>query len=81
MTRDALLAALTVVRALPEDLERQVSSVTVSSAELVTFTLGPRTVVWGGGEGTDRKVAILRALLRTGASVVDVSAPDTPVTR
>ncbi len=81
MTRDALLAALTVVRALPEDLERQVSSVTVSSAELVTFTLGPRTVVWGGGEDADRKVAILRALLRTGASVVDVSAPDTPVTR
>ena len=81
MTRDALLAALTVVRALPEDLERQVSAVTVSSADLVTFTLGQRTVVWGGREEADRKTAILRALLRTEATVVDVSAPDTPVTR
>ena len=81
MTRDALLAALSVLRALPEDLEREVSAVTVSSAELVRFTLGSRTVVWGGREDAERKVAILRALLPTEAAVIDVSAPDTPVTR
>jgi cell division protein FtsQ len=81
MTRDALLAALSVLRALPEDLERQVSAVTVSSAQLVKFTLGSRTVVWGGGEDAGRKVAIVRALLGTKAKVIDVSAPDTPVTR
>ena len=53
----------------------------VSSANLVTFTLGKRTVVWGGGEESVRKVAILEALLPTKAKVIDVSAPDTPVTR
>ena len=53
----------------------------MSSADLVTFTLGSRTVVWGSGEESTRKVAILRALLRTKAKVIDVSAPDTPVTR
>jgi cell division protein FtsQ len=38
-------------------------------------------VVWGGGEDSERKVAILTVLLRTPAKVIDVSAPDTPVTR
>ena len=63
------------------DLSRSVSGIRVSSANLVTFTLGSRTVVWGGGEDSARKVAILTALLRTKAKVIDVSAPDTPVTR
>ena len=57
------------------------SGIKVSSANLITFTLGSRTVVWGGGEDSARKVAILTALLRTKAKVIDVSAPDTPVTR
>ena len=73
--------ALALLDALPEDLARQVSAVRVSSANLVTFTLGKRTVVWGGGEESVRKVAILEALLPTKAKVIDVSAPDTPVTR
>ena len=57
------------------------SAVTVTSANLVRFTLGTRTVVWGGGDDAARKVAILMALLKTKASVIDVSAPETPVTR
>ncbi|MGL5816542.1 MAG: cell division protein FtsQ/DivIB [Phycicoccus sp.] len=81
MTPAALQAALTLLAALPRDLARQVTAVTVSSADLVTFRLGPRTVVWGGGEESDRKVAILRALLPMKSAVIDVSAPGTPVTR
>ncbi len=80
-TREALLAALTLLEELPPDLADQVAAVRVSSANLITFTLGRRTVVWGGGEESVRKVAILRALLATKAKTIDVSAPDTPVTR
>ncbi|MGL5865936.1 MAG: cell division protein FtsQ/DivIB [Dermatophilaceae bacterium] len=81
MTPTALQAALTLLAALPADLARQVTAVTVSSADLVTFRLGARTVVWGGGEESGRKVAILQALLPRRSAVIDVSAPDTPITR
>ncbi len=80
-TREALVSSLALLRALPPRLAADVSGIRVSSANLVTFTLGPRTVVWGGGEESPRKVAVLTALLRTKATVIDVSAPDTPVTR
>ena len=58
-----------------------VSGITVSSADLFTFTLGQASVVWGSGATRARKVAILTALLKTRPKVIDVSAPDTPVTR
>ncbi len=80
-TPEAMRTALTLLGALPEDLADDVSAVTVSSADLVRFTLGQRTVVWGGADDAERKVAIIRALLDTRAEVIDVSAPDTPVTR
>lgn len=80
-SRQALQAALTLLAELPPDLATSVSAVKVSSATLVTFTLGGRTVVWGGGEEGPRKVEILRALLTTKARTIDVSAPNTPVTR
>lgn len=80
-TREALQSALALLNALPSDLSSQVSGITVSSANLVTFTLGTRTVVWGSGADSERKVAILTALLPTKAKVIDVSAPETPVTR
>ncbi len=80
-TREALQSSLALLEALPADLGAKVSGIKVSSANLITFTLGPRTVVWGSGEDSARKVAILTALLRTSAKVLDVSAPNTPVTR
>lgn len=79
--RDALKAALSLVRALPRDLSDQVGTITVSSANLVTFTIGEVAVTWGGADEPQRKVEILRALLKTGPTEVDVSAPDTPTTR
>jgi cell division protein FtsQ len=81
MTPEALQSSLALLEALPSDIADKVTALTVSSADLVTFSLGRRTVVWGSGEESVRKVEILRALLRTKARVVDVSAPDTPVTR
>ncbi len=81
MTPEALQAALALLRDLPSDLSDDVRSVTVSSADLVTFTLRGKTVVWGGEDESALKIRVLRALLTTKAKTVDVSAPDTPVTR
>lgn len=80
-TKEALEAALSMIRTLPVDLADQVSAIEVSTANLVSFTLGGVKVVWGGADAADRKLEILRALLPTKPAVIDVSAPDTPVTR
>jgi cell division protein FtsQ len=81
LSRDALAAAVSVVRVLPSTLQHRVSSVTVSSANLVTLTVGSTTVVWGGVAEPERKLAIVTALLKHQHRVIDVSAPSTPVTR
>ena len=80
-TKEALEAALSVVSTLPPPLARQVSAIRVSTANLVSFTLGGVDVVWGGADEAERKVQIIQALLPTSPAVIDVSAPDTPVTR
>lgn len=80
-TKEALEAALSVVSTLPPPLARQVSAIRVSTANLVSFTLGGVDVVWGGADEAERKLQILEALLPTKPAVIDVSAPDTPVTR
>jgi cell division protein FtsQ len=79
--KSALMAALSLIKALPKDLADQVTTITVSSANLVTFTLGDVPVTWGGADQPARKIQILRALLKTHPSAIDISAPDTPVTR
>ena len=76
-----LIAAIGVLAILPADLRGSVSEVTVSSADLVTLKVGAVTVVWGGSSDGPKKLAILRVLLGTKAGTIDVSAPDTPVTR
>jgi cell division protein FtsQ len=80
-SEDALRAALGVVRALPADLARSVTEVRISSANLITFRTARTTIVWGGGGDETRKVALVKALLPRRPDVIDVSAPDTPVTR
>lgn len=80
-TKEALEAALSMVHTLPPNLADQVGSITLSTANLVSFTLGDVKVVWGGADEADRKLAIVTALLPTEPEVIDVSAPDTPVTR
>jgi cell division protein FtsQ len=81
LSRDALRAAVSVVTVLPRQLQHRVSAVTVSGANLVTMRIGRTTVTWGGVDQPEKKLAILAALLRTSPKVIDVSAPDTPVTR
>ena len=54
-----LRTALALLRALPPDLAEDVSAVTVSSADLATFTLRSRTIVWGGAGEAERKVEIV----------------------
>lgn len=80
-TADAYQAASAVLAALPAAIAEQVTAATVSSADLVTLTLGERTVVWGGAEDAELKTRVAEALLRTGAAHIDVSAPRSPVTR
>lgn len=80
-TQEALEAALSVVSTLPPTLAARVSAIRVSTANLVSFTLGGVDVVWGGADEAERKVQIIQALLPTSPAVIDVSAPDTPVTR
>jgi cell division protein FtsQ len=81
LSRDALQAAVSVVRVLPATLQRRVANVTVSGANLVTLTIGRTTVVWGGVNEPEKKLEIMTALLPGRPKVIDVSAPDTPVTR
>jgi cell division protein FtsQ len=81
LSRDALAAAVSVVRVLPPALQRRVGKVTVSSANLVTLRIGQTDVVWGGMDHPERKLAIMTALLKGSPRSMDVSAPDTPVTR
>ncbi len=81
MSEDAIRTAIAVVESLPPNLSSRVSSLTVSSADLVTFRIGSTTVAWGNADQGARKVEIVRALLATKPSRIDVSAPDTPVTR
>lgn len=81
LSKEALQAALSVVEVLPSAQRARVSDVTVSGADLVTFSLGRTRVVWGGAQQPDRKLQILQALMRTSPKVIDVSAPETPVSR
>jgi cell division protein FtsQ len=79
----ALRAVIDILEVLPADKRGAVGDITVTSAELVTFTLGEVQVIWGGSSAGEKKVKVLDALLRTTPTptVIDVSAPDTPVTR
>lgn len=81
LSRDALLAAVAVVQVLPAPLQRQVTDVTVSGANLVTLRVRGTTVVWGGVSQPEKKLTVMSALLKSHPKVIDVSAPDTPVTR
>lgn len=78
----AFAAAGRVIRDLPQDLREQLTGVTATSAQDVTFSLASGTqVVWGEASDTQRKAVVLRSMLSAvgAVSLIDVSAPDTPV--
>jgi cell division protein FtsQ len=81
-------AAMTqVLLALPPDVLAQVDSITARTRDDVTLTLAGsgQRVVWGSASNSDRKAAILAALLArfsgSGAGEYDVSAPGSAVFR
>lgn len=81
LSPEAMKAALGVLRVLPESLSRTVSDIRVSSASLVTFRTGTTTVRWGGAGDEELKLRIVQTLLARSPKEIDVSAPQTPVTR
>jgi cell division protein FtsQ len=80
-TEEAYRAAWAVLSTLPDEIAAQVTTATLSSADLVTLELADRTVVWGGPEDSELKGEVVQALLATEATHIDVSAPRSPVTR
>lgn len=78
----SMRAAMTVLRALSPAQRDKVTRVTVMGPNMVTFTLGGITVVWGGASEPQLKVKVMTALLKQkDVETIDVSAPRTPVIR
>lgn len=79
--RDALEEAATVLAAMPDDLTAKVRRVNVESIDRITLVLrSGRTVLWGSGESSEDKAAVLAALLKARkAKSYDVSVPGQPV--
>ena len=75
-------AALDVVGALPKALRDTTTTVTAKTRDDVVLTLADGvTVRWGSAEQSDRKAAVLAALLKVKAATYDVSAPDLPTSK
>jgi cell division protein FtsQ len=77
----AMSSALAVYAALPKPLAARVASVAARTRDDVVVTLADGTTVqWGDASQSDRKAAVLAALLKVKAVSYDVSAPDLPTT-
>lgn len=76
-----LRAVIEMLGAFGPGRRAQVSDIHLSAGQRVSFRLGTVEVAWGGGGLAARKVAVIDALLPTKPSAVDVSVPDSPVTR
>lgn len=74
-------AAQGMLSALPDARRAEVEDVTVDSADQISFTLDGTEVVWGDGSAPGVKVKVIEILLAKKPEVIDVSAPDTPVTK
>lgn len=85
VTASGLRAALQALSALKPALRAEVSGVTVTAADQVTFTLrlrsGNRTVVWGGLGDAGTKARLVEILANEPGTTIDVSVPESPVTR
>lgn len=80
-TPEGVRAALGFLSVLDSDERATVSSITLSGAS-VTARMGGTTVIWGDGSRPDAKKRVLDILTTTKkVRVIDVTAPDSPVTR
>ncbi len=82
-TEEGLRTALGALRILPEARRKAVQDITVTTSGSVTMTIGRTTVMWGGPGQEEKKARLVDILLGQEPTPVriDVSAPDTPVTR
>jgi len=80
----ALGAVVSVLGALPTELGQRVQAAGAQTEDTVELTLGDGTrVVWGSASDTALKSQVVLTMLNSGsfaAAVVDVSAPNLPVT-
>jgi cell division protein FtsQ len=85
VTASGLRAALQALAVLSPALRAEVSGMTVTAADHVTFTLnvksGTRTVVWGGIGDARTKARLVEILAQEPGRTIDVSVPESPVTR
>lgn len=70
-----------MLQEMPEELREDISTITVDEADQVRFRLRGTTVVWGDAASPDVKVRVIPVLLEKKPDLIDVSAPDTPVTK
>lgn len=82
---DGIRAALEALGALQPALREAVTSVSLSTTDRVTLQLSHegtvRTVVWGGPGEADLKARLVAVLLKESGRTIDVTVPDSPVTR
>lgn len=72
----------TVVTHLPDAVRGDVVEFTAPSVDRISFKLTDgRQVIWGSAEESELKSEVLAALLSVEASVYDVSAPRSPITK
>lgn len=86
VTKAGVDAALGALGSLEPSLRADVSGVSVSTADQVSFTVtakggSRKTVVWGGAGDGSRKAQLVKILMGEPGSTIDVSVPSSPVTR
>ena len=76
----ATKSALTVVESLPPEVRGDLRAVVADRPTYVRLLLrtGDREVRWGSASDSERKAAVLRALLTRPAKVYDVTTPVLP---
>lgn len=78
---EALVEAMSVLRELPDDLQRRVRVISATTRDDVSFVLGNGTTIrWGSAERGDLKAQVVTALLPRRARMIDVTAPELPTT-
>jgi len=81
VSKHGVRAAQGMVQAFPERDRKQIEDITVNPADQITFELDGTRIVWGEGERADLKVEVISILRKKGPAVIDVSAPEAPVTK
>ncbi len=78
---DALVAAVSVLESLPDDISERVVSIRATTRDDVDLILRSGDEIrWGSANQAEAKAEVLRVLLTRKADMYDVSAPELPTT-